>query len=76
VILVLIFVMYCTPGANQSVYRAYACPTGGVSVSSVEIMALWTVMAALVMLNVLDFGNCGHIVIIATCGQTAGANQR
>jgi hypothetical protein len=52
------------------------CPTGGVRAGSVEIMALGTVIAALVVLNVLDFGNCGHIVIMATCGQTAGANQR
>jgi hypothetical protein len=52
------------------------CLTGGVRAGSVEIRTLGTVMAALVMLNVLDFGNCGHIVIMATCGQIAGANHR
>ena len=43
---------------------------------SVEIRALGTLTAAFVMLNVLDFGNCGHIVIMATCGQIVGANRR
>ena len=41
----------------------------------VEIMTLGTFMAAFVMLNVLDFGNCGHIVIMATCGQIVRANR-
>ena len=41
----------------------------------VEIRTLGTLMAALVTLDVLDFGNCGHIVIMATCGQIDGANR-
>jgi hypothetical protein len=43
---------------------------------SVEIRTLGMLIVALVMLNVLDFGNCGHIVILATCGRIDGANHR
>ena len=41
----------------------------------VEIRTLGTLMAAFVILNVLDFGNCGHVVIMATCVQIVGANR-
>ena len=43
---------------------------------SVEIWTLGMLMAAFVILNVLAFGNCGHIVIMATCSQIVGANRR
>jgi hypothetical protein len=42
---------------------------------SVKILALGTRMAAFVMLLVPDFGNCGHIVIMATSSQMDGANR-
>ena len=42
---------------------------------SVETGTLGTLMGALVMLNVLDFDNCGQIVILVTCGQIDGANH-
>jgi hypothetical protein len=52
------------------------CIPGTVDDGHVEIRTLETLMAALVMLNVLDFGNCRHIVTMATCGQIDGANRR
>jgi hypothetical protein len=52
------------------------CVLGTLSPGFVKIRALGTLMAAFVMLNVLDFGNCGHIVIMATCVQIVGANHR
>ena len=51
------------------------CVLATVCVESVGIRALGTLMAAFEMLNVLDFGNCGHIVIMATSGQIDGANR-
>ena len=54
----------------------HVCVPGTVGDSHVKIRTLGTLMAALVMLNVLDFGNCGHIVTMATCGQIGGANRR
>jgi hypothetical protein len=44
-------------------------------VESVEIRLLGKLMAAFEMLNVPNFGNCGHIVIMATSGQIDGANR-
>ena len=52
------------------------CVPASVCGGSVEIRTLGSLMAAFVMLNVLDFGNCGHIVIMATCVQIVGANHR
>jgi hypothetical protein len=54
----------------------YVCVSSTVGDGHVEIRTLGTLMAALVMLNVLNFGNCGHIVTIATCGQIDGENRR
>ena len=51
------------------------CVSVSVCASSVEIKTLGTLMAAFVILNVLDFGNCGHVVIMATCVQIVGANR-
>ena len=76
VILTHIFVVYCSQGANQSIYRAYVCLSKCVCAGSVEIWTPGMLMAAFVILNVLAFGNCGHIVIMATCGQIVGANHR
>ena len=75
-ILTLTFVTHCSPGAKQSVFRACMCVPAAVCDDSVEIRTLGTLMVALVMLNVLHFGNCGHIVIMATRGQIVGANHR
>ena len=54
----------------------HMCVPVSVCGGSVEIRTLGTLMAAFVMLNVFDFGNCGHIVIMAMCGQIVGANRR
>ena len=51
------------------------CVLGTEMSNSVKIRALGTIMAPLVVLNVHDFGNCGHIVIMATSGQIDGANR-
>ena len=39
------------------------------------IRTLGMLMDAFVMLNLSNFGNCGHIVIMATSGQIDGANR-
>jgi hypothetical protein len=51
------------------------CVPGTVRDGHVEIRTLGTLMDASVMPNLSDFGNCGHIVIMATSGQIDGANR-
>jgi hypothetical protein len=59
----------------NSRFLKHMCVPAAVCDDAVEIRTLGTLMVALVMLNVLDFGNCGHIVIMATRGQIVGANR-
>jgi hypothetical protein len=53
----------------------HVCVPAAVGDGHVEIRTLGILMAALVMLNVLDFGNCGHIVTMATRGQIDGGKS-